>query len=301
MAEHIIENAYLKVTIEDHGAELISVFDKESNIERIWCADPKVWNRHAPILFPFVGKVNQGVYRYEGKEYTMKTQHGFARDAQFTCVSQTATAVTHVLKASEATREIYPFDFELYVTHQFAAENPRVLEVKWELHNCGTQEMLYSIGAHPGFTTPAFDTETRDQYFIQFPGKESLKYILVNPQSGFAVPQTTYELQLEQGFLPIAPDLFDRDALIFENGQVDVIAIAGPDRSPYITMHCEGFPYMGVWSKPEGRFVCLEPWVGRTDDDGFAGELRNKTGEQVLPAGAQKNYIYSMEFHAINR
>ena len=79
MAEHIIENDYLKVTIEDKGAELVSVYDKENNEERIWCSNPDVWNRHAPILFPFVGKVNNGVYRYNGKEYEMKTQHGFAR------------------------------------------------------------------------------------------------------------------------------------------------------------------------------------------------------------------------------
>lgn len=49
---HTIENDYLKVTVSDHGAELTSVYDKAQDFERIWCADPAVWNRHAPVLFP---------------------------------------------------------------------------------------------------------------------------------------------------------------------------------------------------------------------------------------------------------
>ena len=83
----IIENDILKVAIADHGAELSSVYDKEADFERVWDANPAVWNRHAPILFPFVGKVKDGVYRIGEKTYEMKTQHGFARDMEFTCLN----------------------------------------------------------------------------------------------------------------------------------------------------------------------------------------------------------------------
>ena len=68
---HTIENDYLKVMVSDHGAELTSVYDKAQDFERIWCADPAVWNRHAPVLFPFVGKVKDGAYRYNGNTYGM--------------------------------------------------------------------------------------------------------------------------------------------------------------------------------------------------------------------------------------
>ena len=80
MKTHVLENESLRITVADQGAELISVFDKEENRERLWTADPAIWNRHAPILFPFVGKVTDGKYRVNGAEYSMKTQHGFARD-----------------------------------------------------------------------------------------------------------------------------------------------------------------------------------------------------------------------------
>ncbi len=88
---HIIENEYLRVSIADAGAELTSV--KTRNIERIWTADPAVWNRHAPILFPFVGKVMDGKYRIGNVEYPMATQHGFARDMGFACIEETPTSV----------------------------------------------------------------------------------------------------------------------------------------------------------------------------------------------------------------
>ena len=83
MGKHMLENEKLKVKVSDRGAELISVTEKHSGRERLWQADPAIWNRHAPILFPFVGKVNDGKYRIDGREYEMKTQHGFARDHGF--------------------------------------------------------------------------------------------------------------------------------------------------------------------------------------------------------------------------
>lgn len=105
MGNQILENNYLKVTVADMGAELISVFDKESQTERMWDANPKVWNRHAPILFPFVGKVSGGVYRYCGREYEMKSQHGFARDLEFVCVKRDEGSVTHLLRADDETKK----------------------------------------------------------------------------------------------------------------------------------------------------------------------------------------------------
>lgn len=31
--------------------------------------------------------------------------------------------------------------------------------------------------------------------------------------------------------------------------------------------------------------MCLEPWIGRCDNVGFDGELKDKYGEQYLKAG----------------
>ena len=152
---HLLENEALTVAIADKGAELSRVWDREAGCERLWSADGAVWNRHAPILFPFVGRVIDGKYRHGGREYEMKTQHGFARDLDFTCVEEDASSVCQILCSTEQTRACYPFDFRLAVRHRLDGENPRLLHVSWEVCNTGEETMYYSIGGHPGFLPPA--------------------------------------------------------------------------------------------------------------------------------------------------
>ena len=77
-----IANEFLTVTLSPQGAELQSVKGAVSGLEYLWQADPKVWGRHAPVLFPFVGRSKNDQYTYQGKTYPMG-QHGFARDRQF--------------------------------------------------------------------------------------------------------------------------------------------------------------------------------------------------------------------------
>ena len=62
---------------------LVSIYDKEKDREVIWQGDPRFWGRHAPVLFPNVGKHYGNHYRIGDKEYASK-QHGFARDTDFT-------------------------------------------------------------------------------------------------------------------------------------------------------------------------------------------------------------------------
>ena len=54
---HQLENEYISVKINQLGAELCSYFNKQTEREIIWQGDPKFWKRHAPTLFPIVGKV----------------------------------------------------------------------------------------------------------------------------------------------------------------------------------------------------------------------------------------------------
>ena len=292
MNTYVLENEALKITVADRGAELISVFDRENGKERIWTADPAIWNRHSPILFPFVGKVTDGKYRVNGAEYSMKTQHGFARDLDFTCVEQSACSVTHCLRSSDQTREIYPFDFILTVHHSISEENPRMLTVTWTVENPGSERMYYSIGGHPGFLMPE-DTKKEDCSLV-FPGRDRLCYFGAN-SAGFALPQEKKELKLNNGYAAYQEDI--PDTWIFEGQEIQTVEIAGPSGKPYVTMNCGQFPMLAVWANPNGPFICLEPWFGRTDDAGFTGSLDQKKGMETLEGGEQKRISYSIEFH----
>ena len=288
MSLHILENESLRVTVADAGAELIGVYDKARDAERLWGGDPAVWNRHAPILFPFVGKVVDGKYRVGDREYPMPTQHGFARDLDFACTQEAGDAVTHVLAATDWTRQRYPWDFRLTVAHRLEG---RRLQVAWTVENHGNQKMYFSIGGHPGFLLP--EGVRKEDCFLLFPGAEALSYISASP-AGYALTTAPKALPLWEDRARYQADV--PDTWIFEDGQVKRVGIAAPDGQPWVMLDCEAFPMLAVWANPKGPFICLEPWFGRTDDEGFTGAIDQKKGIQALEAGGTRQIAYSMEF-----
>ena len=80
-----LSNQYLTIRVADHGAELSGIVANATGKEYLWQADPAFWKRHSPVLFPIVGSVWEGKYRQDGATYSL-SQHGFARDRDFTLV-----------------------------------------------------------------------------------------------------------------------------------------------------------------------------------------------------------------------
>ena len=290
---HTIENDYLKVSVNDHCAELYSIFDKIHNREVIWQADPAYWKRHAPVLFPNVGRHFENHYRIGETEYPSK-QHGFARDSEFTCVDMTTDSITHKLKSSNATKENYPYDFELKIKHVLEKNQ---VSVCWEVVNHSNKPMYFTIGGHPAFNVPAVGSaDNKEDYLLTFDEQKSLTYLLLDPASGTALPDQTQTLELTDGTCHIDAHMFDHDALIFDN-QIEKAGIAFPDGTPYLELTCHRFPNFGIWSVPGSSFVCLEPWMGRCDDCGFTGDLSEKANINKLDVDEIFNASYEIKIY----
>ena len=84
----ILENERWAVTITETGAELTAIYDKKQQTDLLWEGAAPFWRRHAPVLFPHVGRTWGDVLRLNGRVYPCM-QHGFARSQVFTAV-QTA-------------------------------------------------------------------------------------------------------------------------------------------------------------------------------------------------------------------
>ena len=110
------------------------------------------------------------------------------------------------------------------------------------------------------------------------------------------IEEKTAILDIGGGSIQIS--LFDKDALVFEDGQLPSVGLVDADKKPFVTLTCTDFPYVGIWSKPDGPYVCLEPWIGRTDNMDFTGDLAEKPGEQKLIANAEAVHTYTIEFHS---
>ena len=289
----ILENDQLRVTISDHGAELSGIFNKKNNREVLWNADPAYWKRHAPVLFPNVGRLYNDTSLINGKTYT-SGQHGFARDMEFVCTEETGTSVTHLLEATDTTKRAWPYDFQLYITHTL---NGRDLTVSWKVINKDSETMYFTIGAHPAFNVPVLSDTVQSQYHLTFSGQKELTYCLLDATLGTALPDQPHTLSLENGTCPIDAHMFDEGALIFDNSQITKAGITLPDGTPYVEISCEGFPNFGIWSAIGAPFVCLEPWMGRCDNTGYEGELSQKPNINTLkPAEVfDKSYMISIK------
>ena len=84
---------------------------KYKDYEYLWQADSKFWGRHAPVLFPIVGKLKNNECTIKGETYNM-SQHGFARDMDFEVFAQTENSITLMLTNNEETMKKYPYEFE---------------------------------------------------------------------------------------------------------------------------------------------------------------------------------------------
>ena len=108
----------VEIAVSDRGAELRSY--KVDGEEFIWDRNPEIWAASSPVLFPFVGRIKNGVYNYKGKDYEITTRHGFARTEDFDFVEKTENSLKFRFSSNKETLEKYPFEFELFITYTIA-------------------------------------------------------------------------------------------------------------------------------------------------------------------------------------
>lgn len=275
----IIQNDQLIAEISEHGAELISLKSKEHDLEYIWQGDPKYWGRHAPVLFPIVGRLKNDQYVYQGKTYSMG-QHGFARDMDFEMVEHEQEHAKFVLKSTPETKENYPFDFELVLVYELGGDG---ITVHYQVENIGEEEMYFSIGGHPAFNVPLEEGLTFEDFYLAFsPRKSRLRLPLAGPfidMEQKTIGQTNTNLALFR-------ELFDQDALVFETRGLNAYSIRSEKSSHSVTLSYKDMPYVGIWSPypKEAPFVCIEPWFGIADTVDSNGQLNEKAGINQLGA-----------------
>lgn len=275
-----LENKYVTASIKSLGAELCSFKLKKDGTEYLWQADPGYWGRHAPVLFPIVGRLVDNEYNLDGKVYQL-SQHGFARDMEFVLRESDDQHVVYQLLANETTLEKYPSKFELLIEYTLKGHE---LTVAYKVKNQDDKKMYFSIGAHPGFRCPLQSGECFEDYYLEFSKKETAnKYKL---EDGFISDQMEIVLNNEN-IIPLSYYLFKDDALVFKGLQSDAVTLKSHKSNKTVMMKFAGFPYHGIWSKPEGGapFICIEPWYGVADKIGGKKEFTEKEGIRVLKPG----------------
>ena len=265
-----------EVAISTHGAELQSIVDPTGK-NWLWNGDPAFWNRHAPILFPIVGKAANNAIRVDGKNYPI-SQHGFARDSDFEIVEAEPGRCVLRLEANDATRKILPFEFALDVTYELAGG---ALSHSLTVVNKGTVPMAASVGYHPAFVWPAEPLALRQSYVVLFEKDEPAP---IRRIAGSRLGKEAFLTPIVGDRLALDDSLFENDAMILDQPASRSVWF-GLQGEPGVGVDFAGLPYLGIWTKPGAGFLCIEPWQGHIAPEGFEGEFFDMPGVMHIAVG----------------
>lgn len=254
--EYFLENEYLKVTVTDWGAQVKSVVRKNDGAEHIWQADPAVWGYHAPILFPYCGRLKDGVLTVDGRDYDCAAQHGFARTAAHSLVCANESKIVLELTDSPETLAVFPFKFRLLSIFTLEADT---LHHTLKVENPGETALSFGIGYHPAFTVPFDEKHTIDDYELRFSETESPLCLGTAPKG--LVNGEVYSLGENIRAIPVTAGMFDNDSHCMVNLRSETLGLYEKDTGRGVVCHISDFPYCLIWSKPGlPRFICIEPW-----------------------------------------
>lgn len=286
---HQLENDLVQLKVKENGAELCSLYHKRNKLEYIWTGEPRFWARHAPLLFPVVGKLKEDIYRLNGRTYTL-AQHGFARDLPWRLLAKTRNELCFQLEETAETLKKYPFRFRLNAVFQLEGE---VVSIAYTVRNCSKDPMPFSIGAHPGFNCPLTAQDSFEDYFLEFEKEEDLSRLLL--QSGLRTGESQLILK-DTKVLPLSRELLEEDALVFKEMQSAWVALRSSKQTHGLKLSFANFPYLGIWTKSESSpFICIEPWFGVADTLEGQPDIREKEGIRMLKPEEEFSCTYSIE------
>ena len=279
-----IQNEILTAEIDEKGAQLSRL--ATGNREYIY-DDMSVWNKHAPVLFPFAGRLKDQKFIYRGKEYGPVRIHGFAPYADYEVTDRTRDSVRMRLIVTPEIAAIWPFTFSFCVRFELR-EN--TLFVTYEVENRGENAMYYGLGSHPGFNVPLKEGLQFEDYYVEFPEAQALREnnmsdncLMLGTQSPCAAARGNR--------IPLRHDLFDHDAIILSGMGKTAVLATEKDRGKVIVT----FPdtaYCALWHKVKMQvpFLCIEPWTSLPGDEGRITDLETKQDYNALGPGGYREH-----------
>jgi galactose mutarotase-like enzyme len=265
-----IESDVLSARINPVGAELWSITDAQGR-HYMTDADPAFWTGHAPVLFPIVGSLAHDRLLVDGVDYTLP-RHGFARHSHFDVVERAPDRVRFRLTDSAATRAAYPFAFELEL--EFRLDGWR-LDLVASVTNPDDRPLPFSFGYHPAFAWPLPGGADKAAHRLTFAQPE---------------PEPVHRVTQDTGLLLPDPQPTPVEGRDLASRSLHYGAAGGAS----LDVRFPDMPMLGLWQVPGAHYICIEPWQGHADPQGFEGEFITKPGLVILPPGAVRSFRLSI-------
>ena len=268
---YTLKNSEMEVQVSSKGGELVSLRDADQT-EYIWIGDARYWKRHAPQLFPCIGRLTNNQYRMDGALHEMG-QHGFLRDYELTKVEESDVSLHLQLQSDASTRQLYDRDWTVDIFYSLCG---KTLSVKFQVRNRDVRTMRFGYGIHPGFNVPLNPALCFEDYRLDFHEVSTPKQMELTEH--YTISGGMHDYALEEGrYLPLQHSLFDHDAIILKD-MPHTVTLGSQKDEKKVTVTFPDMPYLGIWHAPEtdAPFVCIEPWSSLPSTDGVIDEFETK-------------------------
>lgn len=273
--EYALSNDSISITVSTAGGSFTSI--EADGREYLWQGDPAVWSGQAPICFPICGGLRDGNAMTFAGHHVKLARHGFARKQEWKLLSQSDGELAMCLASEDnaALLSDYPYPFKLVA--RYTLEGAAVC-VSYEVTNEGTEDMPFFIGGHPGFRCPLDEGEAYTDYELRFEKDEAAELCTAVPSTGLIDVANRSKNPMVGKTLPLSHELFDFAETIFDVLESRQVTLSKKGEDKGVRLSFEGFPYLIVWSKPEGDFVAVEPWGGLSTCSDEDDVLEHKRG-----------------------
>lgn len=192
-----------------------------------------------PILFPICGNLPDNTYQYDGQSYNLP-QHGFGRALPWQVISTNPDNAQIVLSlhSNDATRAVYPFEFELTFTYTLKGNT---ITLHQRLTNHSATVLPFSVGFHP--------------YFL----------VMDKSKLQLDLPSTHYQDRITGKTIDFGGSFDYSVAEIdaaFQGLSNGTSHVTERDRNIRLTMNTSPeFSTLVFWTVQGKDFYCLEPWT----------------------------------------
>jgi len=90
--------------------------------------------------------------------------------------------------------------------------------------------------------------------------------------------------------------LFEKDAIVLKNNSTSFVKVYKNAEFQY-KVSFKDFPFLGIWTKKNAPFICIEPWLGIADSENSTGNIFNKEGIQILEKDKEYSASFSVELY----
>ena len=277
-----LENAQFKIRVSSLGAELQSLYSKETEREYLWQAAPEAWDHHSLLLFPCCGRIDRSRIIARGREWPL-AMHGFAKDREFSVLERTETALLLELAADDATLRQFPYLFRLRVRFTLTGTE---IEEAFEVINDDDVPMPFSLGGHPAFFCPVDLESAAADCVLEFDRPQEIVEHALTEGTRLIVPGEEKPFLSGASSLRLSNAFFNDGPKVLSNVDAEFVRLRSEKTGRFVEMGIAGFPFMTLWGLGQRMTViAVEPWCGTSDVEGTDHVWENKFGNETAAPG----------------